>query len=262
MALSTRVTAPTIKANFVVHFSSPSSLAVRRSKRMEKRRRRPQKTTRIPPSRCANERSAAVSQFAMHSTGPPGNSPSDRQFGKEVSIQAASLDVRLNVGRPRPEPESRRRFSGGARSLTETRQLQVDVAGGSVRMTLHRGQHFDITVTVCRSSTVSTRHAQACRSPCRYDGRAHRAATWIGRLHTLLPRPRFVATRVAMEMAPAWRQPDWKTRSQDRNPWCSPSLPGEFEFVAESKPCTSTVPLTFCSSRNEVASDRMIELLC
>ncbi len=88
-----------------------------------------------------------MSQFAMHLPGPLGTLHRNRQFGKEVSIQAASFDVRLHVGRHGQNQRAVRRFSGGAGLLRKTRQLQVDVAVGSVRMDAPAGlKHFDITV--------------------------------------------------------------------------------------------------------------------
>src|SRR6266576_2161985 len=92
-------------------------------------------------------RSAAAPQFAMYLPGPLGTLHRNGEFGKEVSIEAASFDIRLQVGRHGQYQRAVRRFSGGAGLVRKTRQLQVDVAVGGVRMNAPASfKHFDITV--------------------------------------------------------------------------------------------------------------------
>src|SRR5467141_364335 len=92
-------------------------------------------------------RSASLPQFAMHLPGPRGTLQRNREFGKEVSIQAASFDIRLQVGRHGQNQRAVRRFNGSAGLFRKPRQLQMDVAVGGVRMDAPAGlKHFDITV--------------------------------------------------------------------------------------------------------------------
>ncbi len=88
-----------------------------------------------------------MAQFPMHFPGTLGTLHRDREFGKEVSIQAASFDIRLHVGRHGENERTVRRFGEGAGLDRKMCQLQVHVAVGGVRMDASaRFKHFDIAV--------------------------------------------------------------------------------------------------------------------
>src|SRR6267378_3009857 len=147
ISTSPRAAAPPIVSKFRLFISShpPRRLDAANGKASDDR---PQNDHPNPAIHGAQmNRSAAVPQFAMHLPGPLGTLHHNRELGKEVSIQAASFDIRLQVGRHGQYQRAVRRFSGCAGLVRKMRQLQVDVPVGGVSMNAPASfKHFDITV--------------------------------------------------------------------------------------------------------------------
>jgi hypothetical protein len=68
-------------------------------------------------------RSAAVAQFAVHLPGTLVTLHRDGEFGREISIQAASFDIRLHVGWHSENERTIRSFCEGAGLVGKMRQL-------------------------------------------------------------------------------------------------------------------------------------------
>src|SRR5712692_5285543 len=92
-------------------------------------------------------RSAAAAQSAMHFPGTLAALHRYWEFGREVSIQTASFDIRLHVGWHGEDEGTVCGFRCGAGFVWKMRQLQVHIAVGGVGMNVSAGlKDFDVAV--------------------------------------------------------------------------------------------------------------------
>src|SRR5713101_8606230 len=93
------------------------------------------------------DRSAAAAQFAVYLPGTLGALHGYREFGIKVAIQAASVDVRLHFGWHCEDQGTVCGFRESADLVLKTRQFQVHIAVGAVRVDASAGfKHFDVAV--------------------------------------------------------------------------------------------------------------------
>src|SRR5260370_12146170 len=93
------------------------------------------------------DRSATAAQSAMHFSGTLATLHRYWEFGREVSIQAASFDIRLHVGGHGEDEGTVCGFRCHARLARKMRQLQVHMSVGGVCMNVSAGlKDFDVAV--------------------------------------------------------------------------------------------------------------------
>src|SRR6267154_2382137 len=92
-------------------------------------------------------RRPTTAQFAMYFARSLGTLHRHGQFRMKISVQAASFDIRLHIGRHGKDERAVGSLRGGADLVGKMRQLQVHIAVGGVRVNGSAGlKYLDIAI--------------------------------------------------------------------------------------------------------------------